>query len=116
MDPRIGHQVCLELGQVHVEGSVEAQRRSDARHQLPDEPVEVRVRRAADLESLLAQVVDGLVVHHERDVHVLHGRVRMEDGVVRLDHGRWDLSMSVRFTIIYLDINICFDWDGIQIF
>ena len=29
MNPRIGHQIGLELGQIHVQSSIEAKRRSD---------------------------------------------------------------------------------------
>ena len=35
----------LEFGEVHVEGALEAQRRRNRRHDLPDQPVQIRVRR-----------------------------------------------------------------------
>ena len=96
MDPWIRHQVRLELGQVHIECTFETQRSSDAWDELPDQTVEVRVSWTADLESVLAKFVDGLVVNHEGDVDVLHGRVWMEDGVVRLNHGGRDLIQFKR--------------------
>ena len=43
VDPGVGHQVGLELGQVHVESSVEPQRGRDGGHDLPNQPVEVGV-------------------------------------------------------------------------
>ena len=35
MDARVRHQVGLELGHVHVEGAVEAERRGERRDDLP---------------------------------------------------------------------------------
>merc|ERR1711885_12352 len=43
VDPGVGHQVGLELSQVHVQGSVEPQGGSDGGHDLADQPVEVGV-------------------------------------------------------------------------
>ena len=43
VDPGVGHQVGLELGQVHVESSVKPQRGRDGGHDLPNQPVEVGV-------------------------------------------------------------------------
>ena len=63
VDARVGHQVGLELGQVHVERSVEAQRRRDGRHDLAHQPVQVGVGRTLHVEVAPADVEDGLVVH-----------------------------------------------------
>merc|ERR1719158_1016932 len=43
VDPRVGHQVGLELVQIDVQGSVEPQRGSDGGDDLADQPVEVGV-------------------------------------------------------------------------
>merc|ERR1719225_635407 len=40
VNPGVGHQVGLELSQVHVQGSVEPQGGSDGGHDLADQPVE----------------------------------------------------------------------------
>jgi hypothetical protein len=45
VDPGVGHQVGLELGQVQVEGTVEPQRGGDRGDNLTDQPVEVGVGR-----------------------------------------------------------------------
>ena len=50
MDARVRDQVGLELGQIDVEGSVEAQGGGDGGHDLADEPVQVRVRRPRDVQ------------------------------------------------------------------
>ena len=97
VDARVGHQVGLELGDVHVERAVEAERRGERRGHLGDEAVQVGVRRALDVEVAAAHVVEGLVVEHEGHVGVLEERVRREHGVVGLDdrgghlgrRGRW---------------------------
>uniref|UniRef100_A0A8W7P101 Uncharacterized protein n=1 Tax=Anopheles coluzzii TaxID=1518534 RepID=A0A8W7P101_ANOCL len=95
VDTRVRHQVGLELGQIHVEGTVEAERRRDGRHNLADQSVEIRVGRALDVQVATADVVDGLVVDHERAVGMLQGGVGGQDGVVRLDHGRRHLRGRV---------------------
>ena len=47
---RVRHEVGLELGDIGVERAVEAERRRERRADLRDEAVEVRVRRALDVE------------------------------------------------------------------
>ncbi|KAI1238770.1 hypothetical protein IHE44_0011857 [Lamprotornis superbus] len=91
VDARVGHQVGLEFCQVHVQGSIEAQRGRDGGHDLADEAVQVGVGGALDGQVAAADVVDGLVVHHEGTVRVLQRGVRGQDGVVGLHHGRGDL-------------------------
>ena len=46
MDPGVGHQVGLELVEVHVESSVEPEAGRDRRDDLCNEPVEVGVGRS----------------------------------------------------------------------
>mmetsp|Transcript_15830 Transcript_15830/g.51540 ORF Transcript_15830/g.51540 Transcript_15830/m.51540 type:complete len:418 (+) Transcript_15830:301-1554(+) len=91
VDARVGHEVGLELRDVDVERAVEAERRRERRRDLGEEAVEVRVRRALDVEVAAAHVVEGLVVEAEGHVRVLEERVRREHGVVRLDDGVGDL-------------------------
>merc|ERR1719158_161775 len=95
VDPRVGHKVGLELREVDVQGAVETEGRGDRGDALGQQSVEVRVRRALDSEVPAADVVQGLVVNHERDVGVLHHRVGAEAGVVGLDHSRRDLRGRV---------------------
>merc|ERR1719242_2343217 len=86
MDPGVGHQVGLELCQVHVEGPIEPQGGCDGGDDLADQPVQVGVRGPVNVQVATADVVDGLVVHHEGAVRVLEGGVSREDRVVRLDN------------------------------
>mmetsp|Transcript_985 Transcript_985/g.4183 ORF Transcript_985/g.4183 Transcript_985/m.4183 type:complete len:495 (-) Transcript_985:76-1560(-) len=85
VDARVGHQVGLELGDVDVERTVEAEGRGEGRDHLADEAVEVGVGGALDVEGPAADVVDGLVVEHDGDVGVLEEGVGGEHGVVGLD-------------------------------
>ena len=50
VNTRVGHQVRLELRDVHVQGSIEAQGRRQARDDLSDEAVEVGVRGTLDVQ------------------------------------------------------------------
>ena len=91
MDARVRHQVGLELGDIDVQGTVEAEGGRERRDDLRDEAVEVGVRGALDVEAAAADVVDGLVVKHDGDVGVLEERVGREDRVVRLHDRGGDL-------------------------
>eukprot|EP00796_Vickermania_ingenoplastis_P007776 gene7777-biopygen5217 len=83
----VGHQVGLELGQIHVEGTVEAEGGGEGGHHLADEAVDVGVGGALNVEAAAGQVVDGLVVQHGGDVGVLQQGVGGEHGVVGLHDG-----------------------------
>ncbi|RUS82404.1 hypothetical protein EGW08_009856, partial [Elysia chlorotica] len=89
MDSWVRHQVGLELGEIHIQRAIESGR--DGGHNLADESVQVGVSRSPNVKVAPADVVDGLVVHHEGAVRVLQGRVGRQDRVVRLHHGRGDL-------------------------
>ena len=56
VDARVGDEVGLELGDVDVEGAVEAQGGGERRDDLRDEAVEVGVGRALDVERAAAAV------------------------------------------------------------
>ena len=87
MDTGVGDQVGLELVQVDVEGTVEAERGGDGGNNLGDQAVQVLKAGALNAEVATADVVDGLVVDHEGAVRVLQSGVGGEDGVVGLDNG-----------------------------
>merc|ERR1719311_1442902 len=63
-------------------------KRSDA---VGEEAVQVRVRRALDVEVATANVVQGLIIDLVSDVGMLEERVNTEHRVVRLDARRRDL-------------------------
>ena len=84
MDARVRYQVSLELSQINVEGTIESQGSSDGAHDLADQPVEVGVGWALNVEVSAADIIDSLIVDHEGTVRVLQGGMGSQDRVVRL--------------------------------
>mmetsp|Transcript_7228 Transcript_7228/g.10754 ORF Transcript_7228/g.10754 Transcript_7228/m.10754 type:complete len:317 (-) Transcript_7228:584-1534(-) len=87
VDARIRHQVGLELGKIHVQGSVEAQGSRQRRHHLSDQAVQVGVGGSLDVQAASAHVIESLVVEAESAVSVLQQRVRRQHVVVGFHHG-----------------------------
>lgn len=50
MNTGIRDQVRLELGEVDVQGAIESQTRRDGGHDLPDQTVQIRIRRSVDVQ------------------------------------------------------------------
>ena len=73
---------------------------------MSDETIQVGVRRSLNVQITTADVVDGLVVDHERAVGVLQRSVRGQDRVVRLNDsgrdmwGRVDGELELRLLTI----------------
>merc|ERR1712029_535485 len=86
MNPGVGHQVGLELCKIHIESSVKPERGRDGGHNLTNQTVEVGVGWPLNIQVAAADVIDGLIVHHEGTVRVLQGGVGGQDGVVGLNH------------------------------
>merc|ERR1719335_1926974 len=91
VDARVRHEVGLELGDVHVERTVEAERRGERGDHLAGETVQVRVRRALDVQVTTADIVQGLIIDLVSDVRMFQKRVHAQHRVVRLDARRGDL-------------------------
>ena len=85
VDAGIGHQVGLELCQIHIQGAIKPQGSSDGGHYLAHEAVKICVGWALNVEVSTADVIDGLIVYHEGTIRVLQGGVGGEDGVVGLN-------------------------------
>lgn len=86
MNARIRDQIGLELGQVHVEGTIETQRSGDRGDNLANQTVQVSVGGTLNVQIATADVVDGLVVHHKGTVRVLQCGVGGQHRVVRLNY------------------------------
>mmetsp|Transcript_17239 Transcript_17239/g.29036 ORF Transcript_17239/g.29036 Transcript_17239/m.29036 type:complete len:244 (+) Transcript_17239:669-1400(+) len=95
MDARVGHQIGLELGHVHVQRAVKAQGRGQRGNDLGDEAVQVGVRGTLNVEGATANIIHGLIVEHDRHVGVLQERVGREHRVVGLHHSGGDLRRGV---------------------
>ena len=94
VDPGVGHQVSLELGQINVQSTVKSERSGDGGDDLSNEPVQVGVAGSLDVQVSAADIIDGLVVDHEGTVRVLQGGVGGQDRVVGLNNGGGNLNKS----------------------
>jgi len=92
VDAGVGHQVGLELGKIHVEGTIEAEGGSEGRHNLGHQTVEVGVGGSLNVEVAAAHVIEGLVIKTEGAVSVLQERVGGQHVVVGLHDGSGDLG------------------------
>ncbi|RUS71735.1 hypothetical protein EGW08_020500, partial [Elysia chlorotica] len=105
VDAWVGHKIGLKLRQVHVQSSIESdlkKKPKEERHDLANQAVQVGVSRSLNVQVAPADVVDGLVVHHEGTVRVLQGRVSRQDRVVRLDHSSGHLGEDGSRIILYI--------------
>jgi len=91
VDTRVRHKVGLELGNIDVEGTIEAKGGGEGGDDLGDKSVKVGVGRSLDVEGSSADVVKGLVIETEGAVGVLKKGVGRKHVVVRLDDGGGDL-------------------------
>ena len=85
VDTGVWDEVGLELGEVDVEGTIEAEGGGEGGNNLADETVEIGVGWALDVEGTAAKVVEGLIIDHEGAVGVVNHGVGGKDGVVWLD-------------------------------
>merc|ERR1712106_758604 len=95
VNPWVWNQVSLELSQINIECSVKSERCRDGRHNLTNQAVQVGVGGPLNIEVPPANVIDGLIVHHEGTVRMLESGVSGEDRVVRLNHSRGNLWCRV---------------------
>lgn len=72
----------MEFVEVNVQGTVEAQARSDRADNLSDETVEVVITRTRNIKMTVADVVDSFVVNEKSAVRVFNGAVGGENSVV----------------------------------
>merc|ERR1719210_2610525 len=106
MDPRIGDQVGLELGQVNIECTIKAKRGGDGGDNLTDQTVEVGVSWTVDIQVSAANVVNGLIIDHESTVRVLKGCMGGQDGVVGLNNssGNWGSGVDSELELRFLSV------------
>ena len=95
MNPWIWHQICLEFSQVHIEGSIKAKGSSDGRHNLSYKAVEVGIRGPLNIKVPAANIIDGLIIHHEGTVRVLQGGVGCQDSIIGFNHSCCNLGSRV---------------------
>lgn len=95
VNARVGDQIGLELVQIDVEGTIEAEGGGDGRDNLSNQPVEIVVARTFNAQVTIADVIDGLVIDHEGTIRVFQRGVGGQDGVVGLNDGSGNLRGRV---------------------
>ena len=118
MKPGVRHKVSLKLCQIYVESPIKAERGRDGGHHLvialsaarmfkaisikqneatlllsylAYQPVQVGIAGPLNVEVPPADVIDGLVVHHEGTVGVLQSGVGGQNSIVRLNDSSGNL-------------------------
>lgn len=84
-------QVGLELSHINVESTIKTERCGQRGDDLSNQTIEVGVGWSLNVQGATADVVDSLIVEHDRDVRVLQEGVGGEDRVVRLNDSSGDL-------------------------
>ena len=75
VDAGIGHQVGLELCQIHIQGFIKPQGSSDEGPYLANKVVKIHVGWVLNVKISTTDVIDGLIVYHEGTIRVLQGGV-----------------------------------------
>jgi len=96
----------LKLSQVNIQSTIKTERSCDGGHNLTNQSVQVGVSWPLNVQVTTADVIDGLIVHHEGTVRVFQGGVSGQNGVVRLNNSRGDLRRGVdgKFQLGFLSI------------
>merc|ERR1740138_1581036 len=71
VDPWVWDKIGLELGNVHIERAVEAQRCREGGNDLCEEAIQVRVGRTLDIQIAAADIIKCLIVVHNCYIRVL---------------------------------------------
>lgn len=95
VDAGIRYEIGLELVQIDVQSTIEAQAGRDGADDLSDQTIEVLIVWTRDVQVATADVVYGFVVYKESAVGVLNGAVGRENSVVRLHDGIGDTRSRV---------------------
>lgn len=95
VDTRVRDQVGLELVEIDIQSTVEAQARCDGADNLSDKAVEMFITGSRDVQVAVADVVDRFVVNEEGAVGVFDSAVGGENGVIRLDNSGGDTRSRV---------------------
>ena len=82
MNSWVWHQICLELIQIHVEGTVESKRCGDGGNDLADQSIQIRISWPLNVQVSTANVVNGLVVNHKCAIGMVQSRMGCQNGIV----------------------------------
>ena len=96
----------LKFSQVNIQSTIKTERSCDGGNNLTNQSVQVGVSWPLNVQVAAADVIDGLIVHHEGTVRVLQGGVSGQNGVVRLNNSGCNLWCWVdgKFQLGFLSI------------
>merc|ERR1719343_1606029 len=92
VDARVWDQVGLELGDIHVQGTIETKRGGQRTDDLGNQTIQVGVGRLLDVELTSANIVESLVIQAESTVGVFQEGVGRKHRVVGFDNGGRNLG------------------------
>jgi len=95
MDTWVWDEVGLEFSNIDVEGTIESEGGGKTGDDLGNKSVKVGVGWSFDIEVSSADIVDGFVIQHERDIFVLKEGVGGKNGIVWLDNSVGDLRRRI---------------------
>merc|ERR1719317_952755 len=95
VDPRVRHQVSLELRKVNVQSSIKSKGCSDGRDNLANHTVEIRVRRPLNIQIPTADVINSLIINHESTIRMFKGGMGCQNSIVRLNNSSSNLRCRV---------------------
>merc|ERR1719317_1691333 len=95
VDPRVRHQVSLELCKVNVQSSIKTKGCSDGKDNLANHTVEIRVRRPLNVEIPTADVINSLIINHESTIRMFKGGMGCQNSIVRLNNSSSNLRCRV---------------------
>jgi hypothetical protein len=91
VDTGIWNKVSLEFSKVDIECTIETKRGSKRGNDLTNEPVEVGVGWAFDIEGTAAKIIEGFVIDHESAIRVVNHGMGSKNGVVWLNNSSGNL-------------------------
>jgi hypothetical protein len=91
VDTRIRDQVGLELGNIHIQGTIESKGGSEGTNDLGNQTIQVGVSRLLDVQMTSADIIQSLVIQAESTIRVFQEGMGGKNRVVRLDHSSGNL-------------------------
>lgn len=107
MNSGIGHQICLELGQINVERAVKSKRSCDWWHDLTNQTIQIFVGGIFNIKVTPTDVVNSFVVNHKGTVWMLQCCMCCENGVVWFYNSSGNLKCQKMFAF-YLSVQLLF--------
>mmetsp|Transcript_19232 Transcript_19232/g.39751 ORF Transcript_19232/g.39751 Transcript_19232/m.39751 type:complete len:455 (+) Transcript_19232:1621-2985(+) len=92
MNTRVGHQVCLEFGDIHIQSTIKAKGSSEGRDDLGNQTIQVGVGRVLNSQVAGAHIVKSFVIQGEGTISVFQKSMGGQDTVVGFNNRGTDLG------------------------